>query len=98
LERAPAECLGEGKGLAVMGGGLIGIEGILMRVNLPKEPEGPRLASPFPAVTGKIKSLPGKRHRVRQATGQHIALAQPGDPKRREVPSAHGILLHCLLQ
>jgi hypothetical protein len=48
-------------------------------MNLTEEAEGPRLGSPFLAVTGKIKSLLGKGHRVRQATSQQVGLAMPGD-------------------
>ena len=47
LERAHAECLGQGEGLAVGGFGLFDLRGLTLRRNVAEEVQGIRLVSPF---------------------------------------------------
>ncbi len=47
LERAHAQRLGQGQGLAVVGFGLIGFRGLALRCNVAEEAQGTRLLTPF---------------------------------------------------
>jgi hypothetical protein len=55
LERAHAECLGERKGLAVMGGGLVDVQGSAMRGDVAEEAQSIRLMAAFLVFTGVLK-------------------------------------------
>ena len=69
LERAHAEFLGQGEGLAVVRFGQCALQGIAMRCNIAEEPQGPRLASPLLVRVGEIKGTIGQRDRILYATG-----------------------------
>ena len=56
-ERAHAERLGQGEGLAVVGRSLARLRGIAMRCNVAEEVQGIRLVAPFLVLTGKRQRL-----------------------------------------
>ena len=69
LERTHAEFLGQGKGLAVMGGGLVDVRGSAMCGDLTEEPQGIRLVAAFLMRTGKGQRLLGEGMRLLQVAG-----------------------------
>ena len=82
LERAHAQFLREGEGLAVAGFGLFDLLGMAMQRNLAEEAQRIRLITSFLVGTGKIEGTGGKRARLLQAAGAQMRLAQGGEPKR----------------
>ena len=70
LERAHAQLLGEGEGLAVMADGGLDLGGRLTRRALAQEPQGPGLVATLLILAGMVESLRGALARVFQATSQ----------------------------
>ena len=56
LERAHAELLGQGEGLAVVGFGLLDLRGIALRRNLAEEPQGICLVAMFLVLAGSRRA------------------------------------------
>ena len=79
LERAHAQFLGQGEGLAVVGFGLLDLWGLAMRGNLAEEAQGIRLVALFLVLTGERQRPLGEGMRLLQAAGQQMRLAQGGD-------------------
>ena len=97
LERAHAQLLGQGEGLAVVAGGGLDLWGRLARRALAQEPQGPGLVAALLILAGEIDSLHGAFVRVFQAARQQIRLAEAGDHGRQRPRSAPGDrLLHPL--
>ncbi len=69
-ERPHAECRGQDKGLAVMGGGRIDVQGSAMRGNVAEEAQGIRLIAAFLVRTGERQRTLGKGLRLLQAASQ----------------------------
>ena len=70
LEWAHAEFVGQGEGLAVMGGGLADVRGRAMRGDLAEEAQGLRLV-PAPGVgVGEVEEASGKRARLVDAADE----------------------------
>jgi len=69
LERAHAEFLGQGKGLAVMGGSFVDIRGSVMRSNLTEEAQGICFIAAFLSRTGECQRPLGESVRLLQVTG-----------------------------
>ena len=76
LERAHAEFLGQGEGLAVVGCGVLDLRGIAPRRNVAEEAQGIRLVAAFLVLTGKRQRTLGEGVRLLQAAGQHLRLPQ----------------------
>jgi hypothetical protein len=74
LERPHAEFVGEGKGLAVMGCGLIEVRGIVMRRNVAEEAQGIRPVATCLVRTGQRQGTLGESLRFFQAARQHLRL------------------------
>ena len=73
LERAHAELLGQGEGLAVVGFGLIALRRLAPRRNVAEEAQGIRLVAPFLVLTGERQRPLGEGVRLLQAAGQQCA-------------------------
>ena len=87
LERAHAEFLGQGEGLAVVGFGLRALWGLAPRRNVAEEAQGIRLVAPFLVLTGKRQRPLGKGVRLLQAASQHLRLPQGETTERLKVYS-----------
>ena len=70
LERAHAQFLGEGEGLAVVRGGLVDIRRLALCGDLAKEPQGVCLVPPSFVATGERQGLPGAGVCVIKTTGK----------------------------
>ena len=70
LERAHAQLLGQGEGLAVVAGGGLALGGLLARRALAQEPQGPGLVAALLVLAGEVESLCGALVCVSQATSQ----------------------------
>ena len=88
LERAHAEFLRQGKGLAVAGVGLFDFRGITMRGNVAEEAQGIRLMTSFLVGTGILEGTGGERTRLLQAAGAQMRLAQGEELKRLDTHCA----------
>ena len=75
LERAHAEFLGQGQGLAVVGFGLLDLGRIALRRDLAEEAQGIRLVAPS-CATGMRQRLLGEGLCLLQAAGQQLRLPQ----------------------
>src|SRR5438132_4936793 len=79
--------------------GWLDLRGSLMGGDLPEEPQGPGLATPFLAVTGERESALSQLSCLPSAAGQEVGLAEPGKPQRMFDDLPHGSgLLNSLLQ
>ena len=76
LERAHAQFLGQGEGLAVVGFGLLALRGLAPRRNVAEEAQGIRLVAPFLVRTGERQRPLGEGLRLLQAAGQQLRLPQ----------------------
>ena len=76
LERAHAELLGQGEGLAVVGFGLVALRRLAPRRNVAEEAQGIRLVAPFLVRTGERQRTLGEGVRLLQAAGQQLRLPQ----------------------
>jgi hypothetical protein len=79
LERAHAQLLGQGEGLAVVAGSGLAIGRCLARRTLAQEPQGPGLGAALLVLAGKIDRLHGALVCVFQAVSQQICLAEARD-------------------
>jgi hypothetical protein len=70
LERAHAQLLGQGEGLAVVAGGGLDLCRRLARRALAQEPQGPGLVAALLVLAGEVESLCGALVCVSQATSQ----------------------------
>jgi hypothetical protein len=61
LERAHAECVGQGEGLLVVGSGRVGVQGSAMRGDLTEEVQGICLVAAFLVRAGECQGLLGER-------------------------------------
>ena len=75
-ERAHAELLGQGEGLAVVGFGLIALRRLAPRRNVAEEAQGIRLVTSFLVRTGERQRTLGEGVRLLQAAGQQLRLPQ----------------------
>ena len=73
LERAHAEFLGQGEGLAVVGFGWLDLWGIALRSDLAEEAQGIRLVAAFLVRTGERQRMLGEGVRLLQAASQQMA-------------------------
>ena len=76
LERAHAEFVSQGEGLAVVGYGGLALRGLAPRRNVTKEAQGIRLVATFVVLTGECQRLLGEALRLLQVTGQHLRFPQ----------------------
>ena len=76
LERAHAEFLGQGEGLAVVIFSLIALRRLAPRRDLAQEAQGIRLVAAFLALTGERQRALGEGVCLLQAAGQHLRLPQ----------------------
>ena len=76
LERAHAEFVGQGEGLAVVGFGLLALRGLTLRRNVAEEAQGIRLVAAFLVRTGERQRPLGEGVRLLQAAGQQMRLPQ----------------------
>ena len=76
LERAHAQLLGQGEGLAVVGFGLLALRRLAPRRNVAEEAQGIRLVATFLVLTGKRQRPLGEGVRLLQAAGQQLCLPQ----------------------
>jgi len=76
LERAHAEFLGQGQGLAVAGFGLLTLWGIAMCGNVAEEVQGIRLVAAFLVLVGERQRPCSEGVRLLQAAGQQMRLPQ----------------------
>src|SRR5262245_7756427 len=67
LERAHAQLLGEGEGLAIVAGGGLALGGHLARRTLTQEPQGPGLGAAELVLAGEIARLRSALARLFQA-------------------------------
>ena len=74
LERAHAEIVGEGEGLAVMGGGWLALRGITPRGDLTEETQGTRFVAAFLVRTGERQRPLGEGVRRLQVASKHLRL------------------------
>jgi hypothetical protein len=81
LERAHAEFVGEGKGLAVVMFGRLDRRGGLMGGDLAEEPPGLCLVSPLLMGTGEVEGPPSELDRLLHAAGQQIGVAHIAHPQ-----------------
>ena len=70
LQRAHAEFVGQGEGLAVVGCGRLGLRRIALRSDVAEEAQGPCLVSPFLVVPAELERPLGQGQRLLQAAGQ----------------------------
>ena len=84
LQRAHAEFLGQGEGLAVVGGGLVDVRGLAMHGDLAEEPAGMRLVAAARVGTGEFEEASGQRTRLVHAADEEQGLAQLGEHERME--------------
>jgi hypothetical protein len=76
LERAHAEFLGQGEGLAVVVFSRLDLRGITPRRDLAEEAQGIRLVTPFLSLTGIRQHTLGQGVRLLQLAGQQLRLPQ----------------------
>ena len=76
LERAHAELLGQGQGLAVVGFGWLDLRRLAPRRNVAEEAQGIRLVAAFLVLTGERQRTLGEGVRLLQAAGQQLRLPQ----------------------
>ena len=76
LERAHAEFVGQGEGLAVVGFGLLDLRGLALRRDLAEEPQGIGLVAAFLVRTGERQRSLGEGVRLLQAASQQMCLPQ----------------------
>ena len=76
LERAHAQLLGQGEGLAVVGGGFVDVRGSAMRGDLAEEAQGIRLVAALLVLAGEIDRLRGELARLLQAASQQMRLPE----------------------
>ena len=79
LERAHAQFLGKGEGLAVVAGGGFARWGCLARRALAQEPQGPGLGTALLILVGEVERLRGPLMRLVQAARQQRRLTEAGD-------------------
>ena len=79
LERAHAELVCEGQGLAVVGFGQPALRRLTPRRSVAEEAEGMRLVATFLVRTGKRQCTLGEGMRLFQAASQHLRLPQGFD-------------------
>ena len=95
LQRAHAEFLGQGEGLAVVGFGLFDLWGLAPRRNVTEEAQGIRLVAAFLVLTGERQRPLGEGVRLLQTAGQHLRLPQGEDdraPDSRPFPLQWSVL------
>jgi hypothetical protein len=85
-QRAHAEFVGQGEGLAIAGIGLFDLRGLTMRGNITEEAQGIRLPTAFLVGTEILKGTGGKRARLLQVAGAQMRLAQCGE---QQCPDTH---------
>ena len=76
LERAHAQLLGQGEGLAVVGFGLRRLRRIAPRGDRAEEAQRIRLVATFLVRTGECERLLGEGVRLLQTAGQQLRLAE----------------------
>ena len=96
LERAHPECVGQGKGLAVVGLGALNLYGMTLHRDFPQEPEGVHLVTTVFEGTGEHQGTHRKLLSVLSTAGQEIRCTQMR--QRGRIVRLGGILLHGLLQ
>src|SRR5262249_19067712 len=89
LERAHAQLLGQGEGLAVMGSGPLALRGIAMRGNVAEETHGVRLVAAFLVLMAKRQGALGESMSLLQPSGKHLRLSQEETTERLKGYSAH---------
>ena len=99
LEWAHVQDVSQDQGLLIGGFGRPDLRRLALRVDVPKEPQNPRLMATFPVGQGAFERPLGKVMGLFQVASQQRRFAQPGDPERVVDHAAHGArLLHRLLQ
>ena len=100
LERAHAEFLGQGEGLAVVGCSGFDLWRLVVRRNLAEEPQGVGFVAPFLMGSGELQGVLRLGVRLVQPAGQQIRLAQPDHPERmvEHETHRHGLLDRLLQQ
>ena len=88
LQRAHTNLLGQGKALAVMGGGLVDIRGLATHGDVAEETAGMRLVAASCVGVGEIEEAFGERARLVYAADEKQRLAQLGEHECRE---EHGV-------
>jgi hypothetical protein len=98
LERAHAERVGQGEGLAVGGCGWLDPQGLALRRHLPQEPQSPRLVAALLLRPGEGPRSAGAD--LLPVARQEIRFAQPGDRERLlgEASRTLGFFQHPLQQ
>src|SRR6266849_3300596 len=96
LERAHAELLGEGRALAVLGGGLVDLAAIAMRRELAEETVRMRLVAAPRVGARDLEETAGKRARLVNATDEEQSLDQLGEhePQIEDAASGGDALQH----
>jgi hypothetical protein len=90
LERAHAECPGQSQGLTVGGCGSLGRRGIVVRIDLAEEPQGPRLITLSRVRAADLQATHGKCQRLVEAAEAQLRLAQPElDPHQVQLHLQH---------
>jgi len=79
LERAHAQRLSQGEGLAVVACSGLDLWGRLPRHALAQEPQGPGLVAALLILAGELDRLRGALARLFQPASQQIRLAEAGD-------------------
>ena len=87
LERAHAEFLGQGEGLAVVGFGLLDLRRLAPRRNVAEEAQGIRLVATFLVLTGERQRPLGEGVRLLQVASQQLRLPQGETTERLKVYS-----------
>ena len=82
LERAHAEFVGQGQGLAVVGFGQLVLRGLTSRRDVAEEAQGIRLGTPCLVCTGMRQRTLGEDVRIRQTAAQRLRLPQGETPER----------------
>ena len=72
-ERAHAQLLGQGEGLAVVALGLLDVGRVGVRGDLAQQAERPGLAATLLVLAASASAPPGQRAGVRQPTGEQVA-------------------------
>ena len=75
LERAHPQRLGEGEGLAVVGGGLVDVRRLVMPGDLAEEPIGVCLIASSGVGTGEIEEVAGEEARVLHTADEQQSIA-----------------------
>jgi hypothetical protein len=99
LQRAHAQLLSQGEGLAVVIASLIALRRLTSRRNLAKEAQGIRLVAPFLVRTGERQRMLGEGVRLLQAASQQLRLSQGETTERLKAYRFHrSCLLHRLCE